>query len=73
MNSKQQQCTGLKTKLEKILDLLPILSSGEELGVLASCDPRHERAILFWQLRLPAAKGILHQLRLPRFEAPAVD
>lgn len=74
MNSKQQQhaeVTGLKTGLR--LDLLPILSLGEELGVLDSCDPSYARAALLWQLRFPAAKAILHQFRLSRLEAPAVN
>lgn len=72
MNSRQQQGTGPETGLGKTFDLLPILSSGEELGVLALCDPSCARAALPWQLRLPAAKAILYQLRLCRFEAPAV-
>lgn len=75
MNSNQQytEVTGLKTGLEKTLDLMPVLSSGEELEVLASCDPSYARAALSWQLSLPAAKAILHQFRLSRSEAPALD
>lgn len=71
--NKQEQRAGLKTGLEKALTLLSILSSGEKLGVLAPCDASCTRAALPWQLRLPAAKAILHQLRLSRFKAPAAD